>query len=94
MPKEIHVHIWRLKALHPSSHHWKASTYRGDAIVRAETETDARRLTAQAFGIRAGNALGLEVAANPWNRPWLVAAEVLEGSQYDLHGEEEILDPA
>jgi hypothetical protein len=33
------------------------------------------------------------MAANPWYRTWLVAAEVLEGSQYDWHGEEEILDP-
>ncbi len=46
--------------------------------------------TCVSFGIRARNGLGREVA-NPWYRPWLVAAEVLEGSQYDPDGEEEIL---
>ena len=87
------MRIWRLKALRLSSHHWEASTYRGDVIVRAESEANARRLPAKAFGIGAGNGLGREVAANPWYRPWLVAAEVLEGSQYDPDGEEEILYP-
>ncbi len=90
IPKETHMHIWRLKALRLSSHHWEASTYRDDVIVRAESEANARRLAAKAFGIRARNDLGRELA-NPWYRPWLVAAEVLEGSQYDPDGEEEIL---
>ncbi len=90
IPKETHVHIWRLKALRLSSPHWEASTYRGDVIVRAESEANARRLPAKAFGIGARNGLGREVA-NPWYRPWLVAAEVLEGSQFDPGGEEEIL---
>ena len=93
IPKETRVQIWRLKALRLSSPHWKASTYRGDVIVRAQSEANARRLAAKAFGIGAGTALGREVAANPWNRPWLVAAKVLEGSQYDPDGEEEILYP-
>ncbi len=91
IPKETHMRIWRLKALSLSSPHWKASTYRGDVIVRAESEANARRLAAKAFGIGAGTVLGREVAANPWYRPWLVAAEVLEGSQFDPDGEEEIL---
>ncbi len=91
IPKETHMHIWRLKALKLSSHHWEASTYRGDVIVRAETEANARRLAAKAFGIGAGNGLGREVAANPWYRPWLVATEVLKGSQFDPDGAEEIL---
>ena len=85
------MHIWRLKALKLSSPHWEASTYRGDVIVRAETEANARRLPAKAFGIGAGTALGREAAANPWYRRWLVAAEVLESSQFDPDGEEEIL---
>ena len=85
------MRIWRLKALKLGSHHWTASTYRGDVIVRAESEANARRLPAKAFGIGAGNGLGREVVANPWYRPWLVAAEVLESSQFDPDGEEEIL---
>ncbi len=86
------MRIWRLKALTLSSPHWKASTYQGNVIVRAESEANARRLAAKAFGIRARNGLGREVA-NPWYRPWLVAAEVLEGSPYNPDGDEEILSP-
>ncbi len=90
LPKETHVRIWRLKVLRPSSPHWEASTYQGNVIVRAESEANARRLAAKAFGIGARNGLGRKLA-NPWYRPWLVVAEVLEGSQYDPDGEEEIL---
>ncbi len=84
------MRIWRLKALKLSSRHWEASTYRGDVIVRAESEANARRLAAKAFGIGARNGVGRELS-NPWYRPWLVAAKVLEGSQFDPDGEEEIL---
>jgi len=93
IPKETHVHIWRLTALRLSSPHWEASTYRGDVIVRAETEANARRLATQAFWI-ATDKPSLEVPANPWSHSWLVAAEVLEGPQYDPDGDEEILSPA
>ncbi len=87
------MRIWRLKALSPSSPHWKASTYQGDLIVRAETEANARRLATQAFWIKTDKIPLQEVPANPWAHSWLVAAEVLKGSQYDWHGKEEILYP-
>ena len=87
------MRIWQLKALSLSSPHWKASTYQGDVIVRAETEVDARRLASQSFWIVTEKIPLQEVPANPWSHSWLVAAKVLEGSQYDPDGEEEILYP-
>ena len=89
------MRIWRLKAkaLNPSSPHWKASTYQGIVIVRAETEADARRLATQAFWIATDKIPLQEVPANPWIHSWLVAAEVLEGSPYNPDGDEEILSP-
>ena len=87
------MRIWRLKPLSLSSPHWKASTYLGNVIVRAETEADARRLATQAFWIATDKIPLQEVPANPWIHSWLVAAEVLEGSQYDPDGDEEILSP-
>ncbi len=92
IPKEIHVRIWRLKALRLSSPHWEASTYQGNVIVRAETEADARHLATEAFWI-ATDKTSLEVPVNPWSYSWLVAAEVFEGSQFDPDGDEEILSP-
>jgi hypothetical protein len=87
------VHIWQLKALSLSSPHWKASTYQGNVIVRAETEVDARRLASQSFWIVTEKIPLQEVPANPWSHSWLVAAKVLEGSQYDPDGDEKILYP-
>ena len=87
------MRIWRLKALNFSSRHWEASTYQGNVIVRAETEANARRLATQAFWMATEKIPGKEVAVNPWSHPRLVMAEVLEGSQYDPDGDEEILSP-
>ncbi len=87
------MRIWRLKALTLSSPHWKASTYQGIVIVRAETEADARRLATQAFWIATDKIPLQKVPANPWIHSWLAAAEVLEGSQYNPDGDEEILFP-
>ena len=87
------MRIWRLKALNFSSRHWEASTYQGNVIVRAETEANARRLATQAFWIATDKIPLQEVPANPWIHSWLVAAEVLEGSEYALDGAEQILYP-
>ncbi len=87
------MRIWRLKALNISSRHWEASTYQGNVIVRVETEANARRLATQAFWIKTDKIPLQEVPANPWIHSWLVAAEVLEGSQYNPDGDEEILSP-
>ena len=87
------MRIWRLKALCPGSPHWKASTYQGDLIVRAETQANARRLASQAFWIKTDKIPIQEVPANPWIHSWLVAAEVLKQSQYEPDGQEGILFP-
>ena len=87
------MRIWRLKALRPSSSHWRASSYQGNVIVRAETEASARYLATQAFWMATEIIPGKEVAVNPWSHSSLVAAEVLEGSRYDPDGDEEILYP-
>ena len=87
------MRIWQLKALSLSSRHWEASTYRGDLIVRAESEANARRLATQSFWIATDKITLQQAPANPWSHSWLVAAEVLKGSQYDPDGEEEILYP-
>ncbi len=87
------MRIWRLKPLDLSAPDWCASTHRNGVIVRAETETDARRLAARAFGIVPEVVPGHPVAVIPWDHPWLVAAAVLIGSQYERDGDEEILSP-
>ena len=87
------MRIWKLKSLDTRLHDWEASTYLGDAIVRAETEADARRLAADAFGMVPEKVPGQETPVNPWLYPWLVEAEVLEESDYDPDGDEIILYP-
>ena len=43
--------LWRLTPTDLAADEWRASTYKGIAIVRAEDERRARRLAASAFGI-------------------------------------------
>ncbi len=91
---ETQMRIWQLQPLDIRVHDWRASTYLGDVIVRAENEEDARHLAADAFGIVPEKVPGQETPVNPWLYPWLVEAEVLEESDYDPDGDEEILYPS
>ncbi len=87
------MRIGQLQPLDIRVHDWRASTYLGDVIVRAENEEDARHLAADAFGTVPEKVPGQDTPVNPWLYPWLVEAEVLEESDYDPEGDEEILFP-
>ncbi len=90
---ETQMRIWQLQPLDIRVHDWRASTYLGDVIVRAENEEDARHLAADAFGMVPEEVPGQDTPVNPWLYPWLVEAEVLEESDYDPEGDEIILYP-
>lgn len=88
------MQIWRLLPVDLESHHWAASSHRGTAVVRAESESNARKMTARAFGRATRVVPGKEVNIIPWDHPHLVSAELFEDSPFNIEGEEEILDPA
>lgn len=43
--------IWKLTPTDVESSHWRGSTYKGEVIVRAEDEDEARHLAQSSFGI-------------------------------------------
>lgn len=86
--------IWKLEPRGVNSPDWKASTYQGRVIVRADSETKARQIAAAAFVI------GIKVKADarklsdiPWNQPLLVSAITIQDNNYQESGNEEIVGP-
>jgi two-component system cell cycle response regulator DivK len=86
--------LWSLKPIDPRNSHWAASTYRGEVVVRAESETMARRLTASAFGI----ATAVPAKDGTHHVPWEYASlahcsEIAPCAAYPRAGERGIVGP-
>lgn len=85
--------IWRLSSLNPSAPDWDASIYRGEAIVRAESEEEARMCATQRFVILTEVKYGEKVRGCSWTHPDIVSWEQLMASKYDVYGEPKVLEP-
>jgi hypothetical protein len=88
------MRIWRLFPVDPSDPNWQASAHRGVAIVRAETEEEARELAQHAFGVKTRFSPGSGIIAPPWKRAEHVTAEIIADSPYDREGPPEVLQPS
>jgi len=85
--------IWKLSVFNEVSFDWRASTYKGETIIRAESEHNARRLATLSFFIAKPRASDGTIAANPWTQKNLVSCESIEDERYNSTGEEEVLFP-
>ncbi|MBU4184741.1 MAG: hypothetical protein KKI12_05230 [Proteobacteria bacterium] len=85
--------IWKLSVLNGDSHHWKASTYKGEVFVRAISKHCARLLSGLAFRIATDRETGETIAVNPWTQKNLVSCDSIEDERYKSTGEEEALFP-
>ena len=72
---------------------WEASSHRGPAIVRAQSETAARKAAAEAFDVATHFPPRGGAKFPPWHSPALVRAERIEDARYEEEGPTEILDP-
>jgi hypothetical protein len=70
---------------------WKRSTYRGELIIRANDESDARNIAALTLNIHAS--MSAREPTPPWGLPEVVSGESIEDSQFSVHGRREILFP-
>lgn len=86
--------IWKLSVLNENSSNWAASQYKGDVIVRAVSENEARQTTHIKFGcaITKRNP-GDEIPSSPWNSGDDVSCELVAGNDYDLSGPAAVLSP-
>jgi hypothetical protein len=85
--------IWKLTPINLNDRNWAASTHKGEAIVRAESEKHARDLACLAFVIATHRVPGTTVKVIPWRLSELVTCERLEDSEYPEEGPEGVLVP-
>jgi hypothetical protein len=79
--------VYRLTPVYLTDLDWQASTHRGEAIVRAASEAEARDLATRAFTARG-------VAQSPWNYAYAVEVRVLDDGHYPAEGPPGVLEPA
>lgn len=85
--------IWKLMPLSTDTPDWNLSTHRGEVIVRAKDEREARQLATQQFGIAAKRTLGQSTLLNPWEDAALVSCARIQTHDYQDTGPAAILFP-
>jgi hypothetical protein len=88
------MQLWKLSVVQPDSDDWRASTYKGKAIIRAPDKSSARRLAGIAFSIASKRIIGQPTPVDPWIQKDLVSCEPFESNEYDIDGSEAILYPS
>ena len=88
------MQIWKLTVIDAESPDWRASTYQGEVIVRADSEHSARMEATKAFAIATERKIGQDTAINPWGQKGLVACEPSESSEHTVEGEAGVLFPS
>lgn len=83
--------IWKLSPTDKKSDHWRASTYKGDVIVRGVSEGEARAKVTSEFRIATKKVHGGNTLFSPWDQPDLVSCKCLENSNYEEKGPVAIL---
>lgn len=86
--------IWKLTPIDDTADHWEASTYKGEVIVRASSEQEARKTAAGNFyQMRERIHGGLTPWGSPWDYSHIVSCQRLEDSHYEQEGPVAILYP-
>ena len=67
--------------------------YRGELLVRAEDEDDARRIAVQTMIISAESRLGEPTSVCPWKDPEFVSCVPVSDSSFSVDGQREVLSP-
>lgn len=86
--------IWRLSPIDLSDRNWEASSHRGQVVVRASNEDEARDLAEDAFAVKTRFAPGMGVITPPWKRPEQVKVELVTDSPYEPEGPPQVLEPS
>lgn len=85
--------LWKLTPVDLKDPNWEASSHRGMAIVRADSEDEAREVAEKAFGVKTRFNPGDGPRFPPWKRPNLVTAERTDDERFDADGPPELLYP-
>jgi hypothetical protein len=85
--------FWQLLPIDSTSDHWRASTYKGEVIVRAASEPEARSTATAMFFTAYARTPGDPILFSPWGQPALVRCQRVEGLPYDDHGPAAVVYP-
>ena len=87
------MHIWKLSPIDLQDEEWKRSIHKGDVIIRAQNEEEARDVAMSHFDQFAGNTT--QTLLCPWPNPALVQCVQLEADgSWETDGPPAVLDPA
>ena len=85
--------FWQLLPLDSTSDHWRASAYKGEVIVRAASEAEARSTATATFFRAYARIPGETILWSPWGQPALVRCQRVEGFPYDDQGPTAVASP-
>lgn len=85
------MEIWKLTVLDKDNPDWDLSIYKGDLIVRAETEHEARMQATFEFTIGAQGNPGQPTRNNPWNQENVVGCERYSGTEFSRQGDPSVV---
>lgn len=85
--------IWKLSPINLNHPDWETSNYKGEIIVRSESEDRARIFISEKLRKAVCKPAGAEVQIVPWKQPALVSCIELKEESYSKIGMDEILDP-
>jgi len=85
--------IWKLTPLLPEAPNWEASTFRGEVIVRANDERQARDLANAAFVIAVDVKPGHKTTLHPWTDSNIVSCVLIRNSEHSEQGPPAVLSP-
>lgn len=85
--------MWKLIPLPADCDDWELSTYRGEVIVRAKDEREARSLVTRQFAAAAPRKLGKSTKLDPWENSDLVSCKEIPARNYSYTGPAAILEP-
>jgi hypothetical protein len=86
--------IWHLTPVDLDDPSWEASSHRGAAIIRAESEDAAREIAQQAFGVKTRFPPQHRIVSTPWKRAELVRAEHVSDARFEEEGPAQVLFPS
>jgi hypothetical protein len=85
--------LWHVLPIDSTSDHWRASTYKGEVIVRATSDAEARSTATATFSRAYARVPGGIPLFSPWNQPAVVECQRVEGFPSDDHGPTAVIYP-
>ncbi len=88
------MRLWQLDPKNLAHRNWRASTYKGRVVIRAETEERARQITTLATAIAVRRIPREDTITPPWSDPEIVACRSIQFEESSERGPEVVLAPA